>query len=218
MKYITLITLFFISTCCFAMDQKLIDGANAYEAAVRHLEKIENNLTAQGYFGLWASDDMRNFNPDQIDETDERWHGLSVQYNEAKKTVKKYEPIKNKYDKQKAREEEIKDTILGVIIILSILLSILSILAFIFGLIIYQHKKYKRLLKEGKITQEEFNYIMKPHESKSIFNNDLGVNPSTGLPLIGNGVCDAGGNLRGSSPSSSSFDYSQDYRNRHRWD
>lgn len=82
-----------------------------------------------------------------------------------------------------------------------------------------QHRKYQQLLKEGKITQEQYDRIMQHGQrSKSMFSNDLGVNPSTGLPLIGNGVCDAGGTLRGSSPIKSSFDYSRDYSSRHRWD
>ncbi|CAL7959122.1 conserved exported hypothetical protein [Gammaproteobacteria bacterium] len=211
MKPIILIILIFTSTCCLAISQKLIDGANKYDAAVKNLKEIENNLTAQGYFGLWSSDELRHFNPDHIEETDKQIHDLAVQYNIAKKIVKKLEPIKEKYNRQKEQEEYRAELLSDT----GMLTLLLSMFALALWFIIRHHKKYQQLLKDGKITQKEYDSMMQCNKS-SMFDNEE-TNPATGLRMIG-GV-DSGGNPRGCSfENRSTFDAHQDYQDRHRWD
>ena len=154
----------------------------------------------------------------KIDEEDKRWHELNSQYVEAEAMVKKLEPLKKEYDRQEGIEFEKEQFKISIITTIVISLIFITFFGFIIWLMIFQHKKYKQLLKEGKISRKEYDRIMSScHKSKSMFSNDLGVNPSTGLPLIGNGVCDAGGNLRGSSSSSSSFNASQNYVDSCKW-
>ncbi len=230
MKYLFSIILLFITTSCFSVDQKLIDSAERYGAAVANLHKIfeaikantmpldqfieELHKTTDDSLSAEARVNAKN----KINERHTILDKLNSQYAEAEVEVKRLEPLKKEYDKQKDIEFENKQFRITVLVVVTISLIFITFFGSIIWLAINRHKKYQQLLKDGKITQEEYDRVMKNHESKSMFSNDLGVNPSTGLPLIGNGVCDAGGNLRGSSPIRSSFDSSQDYRSRHRWD
>lgn len=224
MRCLLISILLFITTNCLAIDQELIDGAKKYDAAVESSRKVleariaskmpldEFIKTRHKMTDYSLSNEDREAAKNKIDEENKKWNELNLQYTEAEALVKKLEPLKNEYDKQKNIEFEnnqFKITILVITII--VLIFITSFGTFIY-FAVAQHKKYQQLLKEGKITQEEYDRIMQQcHQSKSMFSNDLGTNPSTGLPLVGNGVCDAGGNLRGSSETRSSFDYSRNY-------
>ena len=232
-KYLIISILFFIATNCFAIDQKLIDADEQYSVAELKLSEIENKiertkeeLEAVLRWLKWEEDKTGNFRTEsiiknyrtEVEEKQNLLSNLNTQQIETKELLQKLEPIKNEYDKQSKIERKHEN--LKVSIITTIVISLIFITFFgsIIWLMLFQHKKYKQLLKEGKISRKEYDRIMSSrHESKSMFSNDLGVNPATGLPLIGNGVCDAGGNLRGSS-SNNSFDYSQDYSSRHKWD
>ncbi|EKD45263.1 MAG: hypothetical protein ACD_69C00362G0005 [uncultured bacterium] len=82
-----------------------------------------------------------------------------------------------------------------------------------------RQKKYKQLLNEGKITREGYDRIMKCHTSSVSNNEEMRINPATGLPMTGIGISDVSGNIRGSPSSRDSMrNVSQEYRDRHRWD
>lgn len=234
MKKVLVIILVFISIFFmgsiynFAVDKKLVEGAKKYDIAVENLEKIESNIRATNgeleYWlkvldndrnNSWASDGARQLDQGHIDEASNQIQSLNIQHNEAKKLVKKYEPIKKKYDKQRAREEareEYRGRLLDVIP----MGFFLGFIILFVSLVVKHHKKYKKLFEEGKITQEEFDRVMQCNRSSRF--EGPGINPATGLPLVGFGTSDVGGNIRGSSGSGSTFDYYQDYRDRHRWD
>ena len=238
MKIMAFVVLIFSSVGCFAVSQKLIDGADKYDVAVENLRKIEVKLAiandSPGYWSKildesknasYATDGIRKFYQDKIDESKKQIIDLSIQYSGAKELVKKYEPIKNKYDKQIKREqkrEELRAKILDTIC------TLLTFGVFVlFGyFIISRRKKYKQLLAAGKITQAEYDDMTKCDDESSAFSS-MRTNPATGLPMVGIGISDAGGNIRGSSPghtdysnssSSSSFSDYQTYQDRHRWD
>jgi hypothetical protein len=220
MKYFILMILIFTSTRCCVIDQKLIDGAEKYDVATVVLSKLVHaRIAANMPLGEWMaelhkttddslSDSDRKLARNKIDDADKKWNDLNAQIVVAEEVVKKYEPIKDEYDRQLSREKEVKDTIQNI----ATILLILSIFASFFWFIIYQQKKYKRLLEAGKITQEEYDQMTKSSHTFS----DNGVNPSTGLPMTGIGISDVGGNIRGSS-SSSSFNASQHYVDNCKW-
>jgi len=231
MRYLITSILVFITTNCFAINQKLINEVNRYEIAINILEKIELGIktkskTLESWLkdldeeknkvGIFRSDDMIKFYQLRSDETRNEINNLNTQYAQTKKIIKKLEPAKAEYDKREEKErkwDKFKTKISNIVGMSIMPLGFVLIL----WISIRQQKKYKRLLKEGKITQEEYDRIMTRHAS-STSNNNTGINPATGLPMTGIGISDVGGNVRGSSSSSSSFDYLQDCRNRHRWD
>ena len=236
MKYLVISivsVLIFVASNCFAIDQKIIDGAEAYESAVKDLRKIEIKLETANdgpeYWskklneerskkGIFYSLHRIQFCQDKIIESKERIRDLGIKYNEAKKEVKRLKPIVDEYNKQveiEHKKQDFKDTVIHFGKIIGIPIAFLLFIIFLSRL---TKRRYKRLLKEGKITQDEYNQIMSGNNKSRLFDDDKGVNPSTGLPLVGNGVCDAGGNIRGSSSRDSLFDHSQDYTSRHRWD
>ena len=228
MKTMTFIILFFASTCCLAISQKLIDGADKYDAAIKNLREIEINMAiVSGSPEYWskalegakkagyASDDIKNFYQNKIDESKKQIRDLTIQYNATKEIVKKLEPIKKKYDKQKEKEEareEHRAELLNTIDIFGIPLSVFMLVLWLFSC---RNKKYQQLLKEGKINQEEYDRMMQCNKS-FVSDDEDGINPATGLPMTGVGISDVGGNIRGSSSdysSSSSSDH-----NRSSWD
>ncbi|EKD45265.1 MAG: hypothetical protein ACD_69C00362G0007 [uncultured bacterium] len=227
MKYLIASILIFTTTCCFAIGQKLIDGAEKYDVAVKNLSKIEGSIAvANESLKYWSnnldeaknsrnlSDDIIQFYQDKIYERNKQLNDLGIQYNEANEIVKKLEPAKAAYDKQEEKERKWNkfETKISNIAGMSIMpLGFVLIL----WISIRQQKKYKRLLKEGKITQEEFDRMT---QSSHTFSNGA-VNPATGLPMTGVGISDVGGNIRGSSSSYDSMrNASQEHRDRHRWD
>ncbi|CAL7961565.1 conserved hypothetical protein [Gammaproteobacteria bacterium] len=237
MRYLIVSVLVFITTCCFAIDQKLIDGAKQYSSALNNLKKVESLIktkaeTLKAWLkdldeeknktGAFRSDDMLEFYKLRSEETKNEINNLSIQYEQTKEIIKKLEPIKIKYNKQTEKEykrKKFRESVLNALGILGIPLTGFLVWLCFFRWLINKNKKYQQMLKEDKITQEEYDRIMSScHDYKSTLNNDLGINPSTGLPITGIGISDVGGNVRGSSPISSSFDYSQDYSSRHRWD
>ena len=211
MRNVVIIILFFISVSCFAIDKKLIDGAAKYDAAVADLKKIiDAESEADLPIGEWTkefqkanderlSDDDRKLAQNKIDKSHKKFNELSKQQIAYEEAVKKLEPIKAEYDKQKSKEEKIKRTMFNTIVTL----AMLSPFALFIWFAISRHKKYQRLLAEGKITQEEYDRMMQRSRS-STFSSSMGTNPATGLPMVGIGISDAGGNVRGSSPSYSS--------------
>lgn len=228
MKYLAIIILTFSTTYCFAVDQKLANGEKAYVAAVESLKEVEFRIESE-YRSLkywlneldkdktdhFSSNHDRKFDQDKIDETNKQIQNLEAQYDLAKEAVKKYEPLKLEYDKQveiEFKRDKFKTAILNVSGMLGLPLTFFC---FLIWLNIYQCKKYKRLLQEGKITQDEYDNMMRCNKSHAF--DDERTNPATGLRMIG-GV-DSGGNPSGCSfRSNSTFDYSQDYRDRHRWE
>jgi len=222
----------FTTSNCFAVDQKLIDGVEAYEAAVKNSRKIEIKLeTANNgpeYWskklneesnkkGVFYSPHRIRFCQDKIVESKKRIQDLSIKYNAAKEEVKGLEPIIEEHNKQveiERKREDFKYTVIHFGKIIGLPLAFLVLISFLSRLM---RKRYKRLLKKGKITQDEYNQKINDNKSR-LFDDDKGINPATGLPLVGIGISDAGGNVRGSSSRDSFSDSSQDYRDRHRWD
>lgn len=228
MKNTIFIILIFISTCCLAVNQKLIDGANKYNDAIKSLEKIESDTrSAHSSLEYWTeilnkdkhdkyADGLVKFEQSQIDEKNKQINSLGVQYNAAKEAVKKYEPLKKEYDKQKAKEEKRSERIAKLLDFAGTTLMPLCILVFLLRVSTWSRKKYERLLNEGKISKKEYEEMMQGDDSSEF--SDSGINPSTGLPMVGVGISDVGGNARGSSSYQSSYNYSQEHRDRHRWD
>lgn len=227
MKYLLTTILLFITINCFAIDQNLIEGAKEYDKAIANLHKILEVINTDSMSLDEFIDELhkttdsnlsiadREAAKSKIDEKHKRSYELNLQYAKVEAIVKKLEPLKKEYDKQKELEDEHKELIESIIVTM-----VVSILIAIFGTVIYfvitQQKKYWKLLKSGKITQEEYDRLTRSSVSSS--NNNMGVNPATGLPMTGIGISDVGGNVKGSSSISSTFDYSQDYSSRHRWD
>ena len=228
MKTMIFITLTFISTYCLAINQKLIDNATKYDIAVENLEKIESDIRSayrsveywsevldRNKNGQYVSDDIKKLEQGRIDDANNQIRDLTIQYNAAKEIVKKLEPIKKKYDKQKEKEErrgKHRAELLSAIGTFGIPLFMFVLIAWFFA---RRGKKYQQLLKEGKINQEEYDRMMQCNKS-SMSDDEDGINPATGLPMTGVGISDVGGNIRGSSSdysSSSSSDH-----NRSSWD
>lgn len=228
MKNIIFIISIFISTVCLAVNQKLIDGADKYDVAVKNLSNIKIDLgLAHKSLEYWKkilaknkndkyADGLIRLEQGHIDEKNEQINNLSIQYNAAKEAVKKYEPLKKAYDKQKAKEEKRSERIAKLLDFTLTTLIPLCILVFILRVSTWSRKKYERLLSEGKISKKEYEEMTQDDDSPEF--SDSGINPSTGLPMVGVGISDVGGNARGSSSYQSSYNYSQEHRDRHRWD
>ena len=228
MKYFIFIILIFTSSCCLAISQKLVDGANKYNIAVENLGKIESDIkTAYRSLEYWskildkdkndqyASYGIKKLEQGHIDESNKQIRDLTVQYNVTKEIVKKLEPIKKKYDKQKEREKERENRrseLLNTIGTLGIPFVMFVLILWFFA----RHgKKYQQLLKDGKINKEEYDRMMQCNKS-SMSDDEDGINPATGLPMTGVGISDVGGNIRGSSSDYSSSSSSDN--NRSSWD
>ena len=209
-----------MTTNCFAINQKLIDASEQYDAMKKKLQETAIYINSeQSVLRSWEkdfteesnknyisqADSMLSFYQVRIEETKIRINDLKLQYSQTEELVKKLEPLKNEYDKQAQREFERKKFIDSSLRLGGHLL-IFSI--FILGawFIIHQRRKHWRLLKEGKITQQQYDEMTS--SSSSPFSN-MGVNPSTGLPMCGVGISDASGTPRGGTPTSS---YSSSYR------
>ncbi|CAL7962196.1 conserved hypothetical protein [Gammaproteobacteria bacterium] len=220
MKHLLISILIFIVTNCFAISQKVVDGLKEYEIAVEKLEKAANELKSNDMLEDWelsnlvrgnilCTDGIAECSADYIDET--KYGTTVVNYNEAKKLVNKLKPKRDEYNRQKEREERIKNTIHSIIVVSAIIAIFLSFFGFIIWLAITQHKKYQKLLKEGKITQAEYDSIISSsHEEYTPFRGDR-TNPATGLRMTGG--YDSGGNLYGCS---SRYSSSENYRTK--WD
>lgn len=242
MKYlkcliISIVGIFIFTTSnCFAIDQKLIGKVETYEATVKNLEDIKVILRIEKKsYNRWLrklgehekekrdsvfySPYRVKFYQDKIVESKNKIEELNVKYNEVKKEVKRLEPIVEEYNKQmeiEHKREDFKCTVMHFGKIIGFPIAFLVFISFLSRLIT---KRNKRLLKKGKITRKEYDRLVaSDNKSKSMFSDDKGANPATGLPLVGNGVCDAGGNIRGSSSDRSMFDHDRDYSSRNRWD
>ena len=221
--------LLFAIANCFAIDQKLIDGAAAHEATMaeahRIFEAMEANRMPLGEF-MELSRRTTNYNlpikdrvaaENKIEESQRLSKELQAQYDMLQAKAEKLEPLKKEYDRQDLIEYEKEQTRGNIIALIVILSLFIGIFGTVFRLIIIQHRKYQRLLEEGKITQEEYDRIMEEiyDDNKSIvFRDDYRTNPATGLRM-GLGGCDVGGNPYGSSFRNSSS-CSDNYKTR--WD
>ena len=128
--------------------------------------------------------------------------------------AEKFEPLKEEYYRQKRIEYEKEQTRMNIIALIVILLLFTGIFGAAIRYSITQHRKYQRLLKEGKITQEEYDRIIENCNKSSAFSDDYRTNPATGIRM-GLGGCDVGGNPYGSSFRNSSS-CSDNYKTR--WD
>jgi hypothetical protein len=225
MKCLTVGIIAFAMTCCFAMDARIIEGAKLHEEAVENLDKIENSILVanesvehwvkelhKGQNNFFATEYDREFDQNKIDEKKRNISDLSVQYNIAQETIKKYEPIKKEYNKQLEIESKRAKLKTGILNVTGMLILPLAVFALVGWGIVCQHRKYRRLLRDGKMTQEEYDRMMK---NNSPFSTTR-TNPATGLTMVGG--CDSGGNPAGCSfRSNSTFSDTQDYSDRHRW-
>ncbi len=227
MKYLITSILFFITINSFAINQKLVDGAERYESAVKNLKETETAIQVKHKtLTTWLkeldaeknknsnfrSDAMIGLYQEHIDETKNTINNLKAQYAQTKGIIEKLEPIKLKYDKQieKSRKrEELKTALLNIT---GMLILPLSVFVFIFWVIVYMRKKCQQLLKKGKISQDEYDRLMSvSHEKATLFSDDDRTNPATGLRMIGG--CDSGGN-----PYGCTFRNSTSETHRTRWD
>ena len=230
MRYLIISVFVFIATGCFAIDQKLIDGAKQYGSTLNNLKKVESLIktkaeTLEAWLkdldeeknktGAFRSDDMLEFYKLRSEETRNEINNLSIQYEQTKEIIKKLEPIKIKYNKQMEEEykrKKFRESVLNALGILGIPLAGFLVWLYFFRWLINKNKKYQQMLKEGKITQAEYNSIMSSsNEEYTPFRGDDRTNPATGLRMIGG--CDSGGNPYGCS---SRYSSSENYRTK--WD
>jgi L-lactate utilization protein LutC len=224
MKHLLASILLFITISCFAIDQKLIDGAEQYDAAVANLHKILETISTDSMSLDEFMEELHKTVDDSLPEEarvaarnkiDEKHKQISVlnsQYAEAEVVVKKLEPLKSEYDKQRNIENERANLIESIVVTLVIALLLITFFGSIVWLAITQQKKYQKLLKAGKINQAEYDSIVSSSDEKStLFRDDDRTNPATGLRMIGG--CDSGGNPYGCSFRDSS---SENYRTK--WD
>lgn len=214
MKYLLTAILLFIAINCFATNQKIIDGAKQYDIAVSNLHKIletidTNSMSLDEFTEELhkttdnsLSEEARDAAKNKIDKNHKILDKLNSQYAEAEAEVKKLDPFKKEYDRQKEIEFENKQFVITILAITIISLLLITFFGFAIWFAITRRKKYQHLLKEGKITQEQYDRMMSStHEKSTLFNDDR-TNPATGLRMTGG--CDSGGNAYGSSSSSSS--------------
>ena len=220
MKYLIIAIFTLTTSVCFAVDKKLSDIADEYSAAIKELRTLRSAIKIeQDSLEYWLKNlheeqsknfafksvDMIAFHQSHIDEAKKNIKNFDSRYYQTEELIKKLEPMKKEYDRQAQKEFE-KQQVIDSSLRLGGHLLIFSI--FILGawVIIRYNIKYRRLLKEGKITQQQYDEMTS--SSSSPFSN-MGVNPSTGLPMCGVGISDASGTPRGGTPTSS---YSSSYR------
>ena len=217
MRYLLISILLFITINCFAIDQKLINGAKEYEIAEANLHKIfdeinSNSMSLDEFIKELHKTTNNNLSAEdkavvknKIDKKHNQLYELNSRHAEAEAVVKKLEPLKKEYDKQKGIEFENKQFSITILVVTTISLIVITFFGAVIWLIISQRKKYQQLLKEGKITQAEYDRIMSSsssYEKSTLFRDDNRTNPATGLRMIGG--CDSGGNPYGSSFNNSS--------------
>lgn len=217
-------TLLFTIVSCFAIDQKLIDGFKAYEATMAEAHKIAetaktSRISSDESEELWHKVtnydlpiEVRTAAENKLEENQKLVKELWAQYYELRTKAEKLEPLKDEYDRQDLIEYEKEQTRINIIALIVILLLFVGIFGAAIRFSIIQHRKYQRLLKEGKITQEEYDRIMEENSRASVFQDDYRTNPATGMRMLGG--CDVGGNPYGSSSRSSSCS-SDNYKTRY---
>ncbi len=212
MKYFLSVLILLCTTNIFAISQTLIDAASEYHAIEQDIIKLEISAEVdveiikervEKLQDKLMPADEQEFIRASIDRNSRELVAINSQLAEKRAELKKLIPLKVKYDKAVARDRKMQEIIDGTLNVLGILGLPLAG----FWLVIYlnslQQKRYKRMLLEGKITEEEYkNLIAKMKE----YSHDVRrSNPSTGLPLTGNNsACDVGGNTIGSSSYSPS--------------
>jgi hypothetical protein len=219
MKHIITSILFLVVTNCLAINQQAADSIKRHDLAMENLKKIEFEIASEhrvikswlekldkNKSSYFKSYDMEKFYQQRIKETQEKINILNSKYVEANKLVEKLQPVKKEYDKQielEIKRDKFKTAILNVVGILGIPCIGLIAWLYFFRWIINKNKKYQQLLKEGKITQDEYDRIMSSsYEKSTLFRDDDRTNPATGLRMTGG--CDSGGNPYGCSFSNSS--------------
>ena len=228
MRYLFTIIILFTVANCFAVDQKSSDGFKAYEATMAEAHRIAKTIKANRMSSAESVARLRKITinydlPIEIREAAENElaenqkivDGLWAQYYELRAKADKLEPLRDEYYRQKRIEYEKEQTRINIIALIVILSLFIGIFGTVFRLIIIQHRKYRRLLEEGKITQEEYDRITKIVSNGSLVSrDDYRTNPATGMRM-GLGGCDVGGNPYGCSSRNSSS-CSDNYKTR--WD
>ncbi len=147
--------------------------------------------------------DEQEFIRASIDRNSRELVAINSQIVEKRAELKKLIPLKIKYDKAVARKQKRQEIIDGTLNVLGILGLPLAGACLLIYLMSLQQKRYKRMLLEEKITEEEYKTLMA--KMRECSHRVRRSNPSTGLPLTGNNsACDVGGNTIGSSSYSPS--------------
>jgi len=226
MKYFINVILLMFTINGFAIQQQLIDAAEAYKKAEKEISALQIKMAgAKGGVKFWnkemeedqqkssSSYRMTNIYKKHLIEEETELKGIEAQVTEIQILLKKLEPLKKEHDaqikKERDREEFISSALYGLGTV-----GLPLVIIILFGVSIFRtNRKYKKMLEEGKISQQEYEKLTK---SRAYSPKRHRINPATGLPIFGNGTCDVGGNARGSS--SRSHDYDRDYGEKHRWD
>jgi len=204
MKYIAIIILVFISTSCFAMDKKLSEGIKTYNETSAIVDKSREEYHKASVFydkafddvglGQQASDDEKIIARSRLNVAKEKAETAYQNLLAHEAMLAKLQPIKDEYDrqidKQKAFNNKVADILTPIIIIFVIILAVFGI----GKMQQFTKRYYDRLLKEGKITQVEYELMLR-RSSEPTGNND--TNPATGLRMFG--CVDSAGNPRGCS-------------------
>ena len=204
MKYIVIIIAVFISISCFAMDKKLTEDIKKYNEMFRIVDNVKeeyyktasfyHKLFDDIYFNHSISNSEKKISHDKLDEAQVKTKAAYQELLAHEAMLAKLQPIKDEYDrqidKQKAFNNKITDILTPIIIICVIILMIFGI----GKLQQFTKRYYARLLAEGKITQTEYELMLR-RSSEPTGNND--TNPATGLSMFG--CVDSAGNPRGCS-------------------
>lgn len=185
MKYLAITIFVFITTSCLAISQNLIDGNEKYKIAINNLKEIEINiLTKQDSLETWLndlnearsktgishSDEMVKFYQMQANETKNQINNINLHYAKIKETIKELEPIKIEYDKQiqlEHKKAEFNNTTWRTVWYITVLL----IFAFSIFLALFIYKRNQRfcqMMKDGKLSKEEYEKLMEPHKASAI--------------------------------------------------
>lgn len=227
MKYFISVILLLFTVSSFAVQQQLIDAAENFDKAEQKLvtlevdakigkNSIENWIKTRNENGQFfpLPESSKRFYQKKIDEQKNKLQDINNQIIETQTLLKKLEPLKQKYDTQVKKERDGEEFISSVLYGLGTVGLPLAVIV-LFGVFIFKtNRKYKKMLEEGRISQQEYEKLTKCNAG---FLRGHRINPATGLPIFGNGACDVAGNVRGSS-SSRAYAYYRDYRERHRWD
>lgn len=209
MRYFISIILLSFTINSFAVQQQLINAAEGFDkveqklAALKIDAKIEENSIEnwikilnenEHFFPL--SEESKKFYQQKIDERKTQLQNINTQITETKFLLEKLDLLKKEHEAQVKKERDRENFINSVLYGLGTIGLPLIFFILLGTSIIKANRKYKKMLAEGKISQQEYEKLTKCNTG---FSENHKINPATGLPIFGNNACDVGGNIRGSS-------------------
>ena len=178
MKYLITTILFFVITSCFAVDQKLIDADKQYFAAELKLSELKNKMGLakkeaersswwleweEGKSGNFRSENMIKNYRTEVEEYQKLLYDLNIQQSQTKEIIKKLEPMKKKYDEKAEMEQKkakFEAELSNILFRYALPILILIVFVLITILITKRNQKFYQMMKEGKMSKEEYERLM----------------------------------------------------------